>query len=167
MPMRNLDAFFDPRSIGIIAESFAPGTHGRLAMQALAAAKAQVPVILIGPAPADAPFPGVASLADVEQAPDLALVTLPARDATPVLSSLGERGTRAIILTRHDNHDPELRQRLTAATRGHLRLLGPGSLGVQVARTSLNASLIQSLPRAGGLAVVTQAKETFFGAAPF
>ena len=75
MPLRNLDAFFEPRSIGIIAESFDSGTHGALALQALASTKPHVPVVLVGPAPPEAPFPAVPSLAEVEEAPDLVLIT--------------------------------------------------------------------------------------------
>ena len=158
MPIRNLDTFFEPRSIGIMAESFEPGTHGGLALAAVASSKPKAPVVLIGPAPAGAPFPTVPSLAEVGQAPDLILVTLPARDMPPILSSLGQRGTRAAIITQHDNHDPEVRRSLASTAKDSgLRLLGPGSLGVQVSRTSLNASLLQSLPDPGGLAVVTHA----------
>src|SRR5215207_4371608 len=156
MPLRNLDAFFEPRSIGIIAESFEAGTHGALALQALASTKPHVPVVLISPAPPEAPFASVPSLAEVEQAPDLVIFTLPARNTPPLLSSLGAHGTRAAVLTQHDNHDPELREALRSAARiTGLRLLGPGSLGIQVSRPPLNASLLQSLPVPGGLAAVT------------
>ena len=80
MPVHNLDAFFEPRSIGIMAESYAPGTHGGLALAAVTATKPQVPVVLIGPAPTEARLQAVPSLAELGQAPDLVLVTLPARD---------------------------------------------------------------------------------------
>jgi acetyltransferase len=156
MPIRNLDALFEPRSTGIMAESFAPGTHGGLALAAVASTKPKAPVVLIGPAPAGAPFCTVPSLAEVGQVPDLVLVTLPARDTPPILSSLGQRGTRAAIITQHDNYDPEVRRSLASAAKDSgLRLLGPGSLGIQVSRPPLNASLLQSLPVPGGLAVVT------------
>ena len=83
-------------------------------------------------------------------------ITISACQTPPILMALGERGARGVILTQHDNHDPELREALRSAARNSgLRLLGPGSLGVQVPRASLNASLLQSLPVPGGLAVVT------------
>src|SRR5215204_5283332 len=136
MPIRNLDAFFEPRSIGIMAESFAPGTYGGLALAAVASTNPKTPVVLIGPAPAGAPFPTVPSMAEVGHAPDLVLITLPTRDTPPILSNLGRRGTRAAIITQHDNYDPEVRRSLapTAKDSG-LRLLGPGSLGIQVIPT--------------------------------
>jgi acetyltransferase len=156
MPVRHLDAFFAPRSIGIMAESFAPDTHGGLALAALTAARPRVPVTLIGPAPAESPFRTVPALADGEQAPDLVIVTVPISDAPSALSMLGARGARAVVVTRHDNHDPELRRRLLlAAKEGRLRLMGPGSLGLQAAHARLNASLIRHLSEPGGLAVVT------------
>ena len=62
MPIRNLDALFEPRSTGIMAESFAPGTHGGLALAAVASTKPKAPVVLIRPAPAGAPFCTVPSL---------------------------------------------------------------------------------------------------------
>src|SRR3954447_2778531 len=94
MPVRHLDAFFAPRSIGIMAESFAPDTHGGLALAALTAARPRVPVTLIGPAPAESPFRTVPALADGEQAPDLVIVTVPISDAPSALSMLGARRAR-------------------------------------------------------------------------
>jgi acetyltransferase len=127
MPVRNLDALFEPRSIGIMADSFEARTHGALALAAMAAAKPKVPVTLIGPAPAGAPYPVVASLEAVEHAPDLVLIALPACRTPPILASLGARGSRAVILTQHDDHDPELKQTLISAAKSSgLRLLGPG-----------------------------------------
>src|SRR3954451_10522562 len=73
MPLRNLDALFEPRSIGIIAESFEAGTHGALALQALASTKINVPVVLIGPAPPEKPFPAGRSTAEDAESPDLIL----------------------------------------------------------------------------------------------
>ena len=156
MPLRHLETFFEPRSVGVIAESFTPGTHGALALHALASTQPHVPVVLVGPPPPQAPFPAIPSLADIEDVPDLVLITISACQTPPILMALGERGARGVILTQHDNHDPELREALRSAARNSgLRLLGPGSLGVQVPRASLNASLLQSLPDPGGLAVVT------------
>jgi acetyltransferase len=156
MPIRHLDAFFTPRSIGIMAESFAPDTHGGLALAALTAARPRVPVTLIGPAPAESPFRTVPALADGEPAPDLVVATVPISDAPSALSLLGAHGARAVVVTRHDNHDPELRRRmLLAAKEARLRLMGPGSLGLQATRAGLNASLIRHLSEPGGLAIVT------------
>src|SRR3954453_10568156 len=98
MPLRNLDALFEPRSIGIIAESFAPGTHGALALQALASAKSPVPVVLVGPAPPQAPLPAVSSLAEFEEAPVLALITLQIGDAPTRVAALVEGVARAVVL---------------------------------------------------------------------
>src|SRR5689334_4865920 len=111
MPVRHLEALFEPRSITVIADSFAPGAPGGLALAALTAAKPRVPVTLIGPVPAGAPFPAVPSLDAAEHTPDLALITLPASNVPPVLSTLGKRAARAAIITQHDNHDPDLRRR--------------------------------------------------------
>ncbi|HEV7873223.1 MAG TPA: GNAT family N-acetyltransferase [Enterovirga sp.] len=156
MPSLKVDALFEPRSLGIVADSFEPQTHGGLALAALSHAAPSVPVMLVGPAPAGAPFRLAASLAELGDAPDLTLVTVPAEQAPPVLAELGRRGGRAAILTQHDQRDPDLRRRLRAsAAENGLRLLGPGSLGIQVAERGLNASLLQQMPRAGGLAVAT------------
>ena len=152
MPIRNLEALFAPRSLAIVAESFAQGSYGALALAALG--EPRIPVTLVGPAPADAPGRVIASPDDVEHA-DLAFVLLPIAEALPVLEGLAARGTRAAILARHDNRDLELRVRLRAVAGTGLRLLGPGSLGLQVPGIGLNASLVRGLPRPGSLAVMS------------
>ena len=78
MPLRHLETFFEPRSVGVIAESFTPGTHGALALHALASTQPHVPVVLVGPPPPQAPFPAIPSLADIEDVPDLVLITISA-----------------------------------------------------------------------------------------
>ncbi|WP_336491480.1 GNAT family N-acetyltransferase [Methylobacterium nigriterrae] len=164
MTVRNLDAFFEPRSIGIMADSFEAGTHGALALAAMAAAKPKASVLLVGPASADAPFPVAPSLDGVECAPDLVIVALPAGSTPAILSSLGERGSRAAVLTQHDVHDAELKRTLlSVAQRSGLRLLGPGSLGLQVTWGPLNASLLQHVSLPGGLAVVAHSASILSG----
>jgi acyl-CoA synthetase (NDP forming)/RimJ/RimL family protein N-acetyltransferase len=155
MPRPKVETLFEPHAIGIVADSFAPGTHGALALAALAGSTPDIPVTLVGPAPVGGPFRQVASLSELDAGPDLTIITLPAADAPPILAELGRRGGRAAILTQHDHRNADLRCKLRASVvESGLRLLGPGSLGVQVAGSGLNASLLPRMAPPGGLAIV-------------
>jgi acyl-CoA synthetase (NDP forming)/RimJ/RimL family protein N-acetyltransferase len=164
MSRRAIEALFDPLSVGIVADSFAPGSHGAFALAAMAATQPACPVLLIGPAPAGTPFRRVASLAELDRAPDLAIVTVPVADAPRMVSELGARGGRAAIVTQHDERDEALRHSLRMAAReSGVRVLGPGSIGVQVAGARLNASLLPAPPRPGRLAVATHSASMLAG----
>src|SRR5438309_445061 len=69
MPRLNIDTLFEPRSIGIVADTFASGTHGGLALAALAGSASDIPVTLIGPAHASGPLRQAASPSDPDAAP--------------------------------------------------------------------------------------------------
>jgi acyl-CoA synthetase (NDP forming)/GNAT superfamily N-acetyltransferase len=98
----------------------------------------------------------VPSVSDLPEPVDLAVVTVPPGRVVSVASHCGRRGAKALIVTTV-GLDGAQRARLYAICRQHgMRLAGPGSFGVAVPGTGLDATL--AVPRLvpGKAGLVTQ-----------
>ncbi len=158
MSVRNLEALFAPGSVAVVGacepvlrnlqQGGFTGPVWRVDAHALAGAGAPA-------------CPDVESLPGV---PDLAIVCLPAAQVPAVIAALGRQGTRAAIVL-EDDLQPLTgeaamcnEQAMLDAARPHLlRILGIGSMGVQVGCSALNASLVSCHVLPGNFAFVTQA----------
>ncbi|MES2116066.1 MAG: bifunctional acetate--CoA ligase family protein/GNAT family N-acetyltransferase [Pseudomonadota bacterium] len=95
-------------------------------------------------------------------APELAILCTPPATIPGLIADLGARGTRAAIvmtagLGAHRAGGRSVRQAMLEAARPHrLRILGPGSVGLQVPALGLNASFTHLGAAAGKLAFVSQ-----------
>lgn len=94
--------------------------------------------------------------------PELAILCTPPATIPGLIADLGARGTRAAIvmtagLGAHRAGGRSVRQAMLEAARPHrLRILGPGSVGLQVPALGLNASFTHLGAAAGKLAFVSQ-----------
>ena len=93
--------------------------------------------------------------------PDLAIVCTPAEHVVEQMQLLGAKGVRAAIVMAHDPDGeaagtPFKLALEQLAQRHGMRWLGPRSAGMQLPRTGLNASWMESMPPAGKLALVSQ-----------
>ncbi|PPA73555.1 acyl-CoA synthetase [Achromobacter spanius] len=110
--------------------------------------------------------PAYASVADLPERPDLAIVAVAAKLAPDVVEELGKRGTRVAIVfsagfAEADAQGAALQDRMTAAARRYgLRLLGPNSLGVLNPRIGFYGSftsVVESgFPKAGRVGIASQ-----------
>ena len=103
------------------------------------------------------------SLADLAATPDLVVVCTPAATVPEIARSCGERNVRGMIVISAGFREigetgrqleGELRRVLEKYPR--LRLIGPNCLGVLAPHSRLNASFSATMPRPGGLAVISQ-----------
>lgn len=164
MSVRNLEKLFRPRSVALIGASDRPGSIGAVVMRNLLASAFAGPVYPVNPAHASVMGRRAwASVADLAEAPDLALIATPPDTIPGIVSELGERGTKAaIVLTaglsaRRDASGRTLDQAMLDAARPHLlRILGPNCLGLLVPPIALNASFAHVDARPGSLAFVSQ-----------
>ena len=165
MSTRNLKALFRPQSIAVIGASTVPKSIGAVVMRNLLKAEFAGPVMPVTP---DHPsVAGVLAYPDVAclpQAPDLALICTQRPAAIPgILTTLGERGTRAACIMNSGLHQivteggsTLLEQSLAAAKAQGMRLLGPNSMGILVPGIGLNASYAHESALPGKLAFVSQ-----------
>ena len=92
-------------------------------------------------------------------APELIVITAPAREIPEIIDAAGRRGTAgAVIVNAGLGQGPgslsEAAHRAARAPR--MRLIGPNCLGIMMPRMKLNASFAAHMPRGGNLALISQ-----------
>jgi acetyltransferase len=101
---------------------------------------------------------------DLAESPELAVLATPPASVPGLISALGERGTRAVVVITAGFGDSNrtadgkpLSQALLEATRPQgVRVVGPNCLGILAPTMRLNASFSHLGSSAGGLAFVAQ-----------
>src|SRR5512141_937935 len=159
-----LERMFRPRSVAVVGANNRPQRVGNVIMRNLLASGFDGPIMPVNPR-YDAvagvlTYPDVASL---PRTPDLAILCTPAETVPDIVDELGARGTRAAIVvarglaTTTDARGRNLQERTLAAAKAHrIRILGGGTLGLQVPSIGLNASFsrVKALP--GNIGFVSQ-----------
>jgi acetyltransferase len=164
MSVRNLQHLFAPASVALVGASERPGSVGATVMRNLPGGGFSGPVWPVNPKHKQvAGRDCYASVAELPQAPDLALICTPPASVPAIVRQLGERGCRAaIILTaglgaQRDSAGRSLQQAaLDAAHPYTLRLLGPNCVGLLVPGIGLNASFAHTDALPGKIAFVSQ-----------
>ncbi len=164
MSVRNLKRLFAPTSVAIIGATERAHSVGATVLRNVLAGGFQGAIYPVNPKYAS--LAGVecyAAVADLPEAPDLAIICTPPATVPGLIRQLGERGTRAaIILTAglnqlRDEQGRTLRQAALDAARPFvLRLLGPNCVGMLVPGIGLNASFAHTNALPGKIAFVSQ-----------
>jgi len=158
-----LRAFFDARSVAVIGASRTPGKVGREILTALVEAGFDGPVYPVNPSVEQIDgLPCYAAIGAIEQAPDLAVVVVPAKAVPGVVRDCGQAGVKsAIVVTSGFQEAGEegrkLEQTLRQAAReSGIRLLGPNCLGMMVPSAKLNVSFGGPMPEPGSVGYFSQ-----------
>ncbi|MBK9346146.1 MAG: bifunctional acetate--CoA ligase family protein/GNAT family N-acetyltransferase [Burkholderiales bacterium] len=157
MSVRNLDSLFEPASVAVIGASKRPSSVGATVWHNLAHGGFAGPLYPVNPKYEELDGrTAYASIADLPETPELAVICTPASSVVALVQALAERGTRAaIVLTA--GLSTEQKAAMQAAARPHLlRLLGPNCIGLLSSHSKLNASFAHINPREGNLAFVSQ-----------
>jgi len=156
MSIRNLDALFAPASVAVFGASERAASVGGTVWRNLHGSFTGrlYPVnpkhAALGGVPA---YPDVAALPET---PDLAVICTPAHTVVPLITALGERGTRAAIVVTAGLDKATKQAMLNAAKVHTLRILGPNCIGLLVPHLGLNASFAHTGALPGDLAFVSQ-----------
>ena len=157
MSIRNLDSLFEPASVAVFGASERPASVGGTVWRNLRGGGFRGPLWPVNPKHRElGGVPVFAGVADLPEAPELAVICTPPATVPGLIAELGARGTRAaIVLTA--GFDAAAKQALRDAARPHLlRLLGPNCLGLLAPHIGLNASFSHVGAAAGSLAFVSQ-----------
>jgi len=164
MSIRNLPALLMPRSVALFGASAKPHSVGSVVARNLRDAGFAGPIYFVNPKASEIDgvkcYPNVAAL---PAAPDLAIIATPPDAVPDLVSELGARGTRGVVVLTAgfgelgSEAGKALEQRTLQAARPHLvRIVGPNCVGVLSPASGLNASFAHVMPAAGSLAFVTQ-----------
>lgn len=164
MSVRNLDALLHPRSIAVIGASERRHSVGATVTRNLVHAGFAGTVHAVNPKHRSVfGLRSHPSIAELPEAPDLAVICTPPASVPQLVEQLGQRGTRAaIVLTAgldsaHDDQGRTLKQAMLDAARPYLlRILGPNCVGLLVPGIGLNASFAHTDALKGSIAFISQ-----------
>jgi acyl-CoA synthetase (NDP forming)/RimJ/RimL family protein N-acetyltransferase len=151
----SLRYLLQPRSVAVIGASRRPGTVGRAVLHNIVTGGFAGKIYAVNPhAQHMEGVPCIASVEDLPEAVDLAVIAVPGAAVPKVAAACGRRGVRALTVITA-GLGPAGADLLAACRRHGMRLVGPNCLGIMVPGTGLNASFAarQSAPGVAGLVV--------------
>lgn len=166
-PANPLARLADPRSVAIVGASEDPLRIGGRPIAYMLGQGFAGRILPVNPGRATVQgLPAFASVADLPEAPDVAIVAVAAHLAGAVVEDLARRGTgTAIVFTagfaEAGADGAVLEARMLAGARAHgMRVLGPNSLGLLNPRNGFYGSFVSAVdsgfPRPGGVAIASQ-----------
>lgn len=160
--MRALRALFQPESVAVIGASAKAGSLGSVILESLHSGGFKGAVLPVHPSyRACHRLLCYKSAEALPLAPDLAVLCTPAAGVAAELGRLADRGAKVAIVMTNDPDGHGARTPFKAAlaeiarSRG-IRILGPGSSGIQVPLQGLDASGLGARTAPGRLALVSQ-----------
>src|SRR5581483_5220929 len=163
MSSRNLEYLLAPHSVALIGASDRIGSVGERVMHNLLAGGFDGPIWPVNLKRARvANRTAYASVADLPETPDLAVICTPAPTVPSLIAALGVRGTRAAVVLSAglEGRGPDgvtfTAAMLNAARPHGLRILGPNCVGMLLPRIGLNASFAHTHAAPGNLAFIAQ-----------
>jgi acetyltransferase len=160
MSTYHLERLFDPRSVALVGASTRQTSVGRAVLNNLRLAGFAGRIHLVNPAHDEIEgIRSVKSIADLPEAPDVAIISAPPHQVPSIIAAAGDKGIpTAIVITAGLGHGPgslsEAAERISRASG--VRLIGPNCLGVLVPPAKLNASFAARMPQDGDLALISQ-----------
>jgi len=163
MSGRNLEYLLAPHSVALIGASDRAGSVGAMVMRNLLAAGFDGRIWPVNLKHAEvAGSRAYATVDELPEVPDLAVLCTPARTIPTLIAALGRRGTRAAVVLSAGLDGPApgggllVKAMLHAARPWGLRILGPNSVGLLLPRIGLNASFAHTHASPGNLAFIAQ-----------
>ena len=163
----SLDSLLRPRSVAVLGASSDPTRIGGRPISYMLQRGFQGAIFPVNPNRTEVQgLRAYASVADLPEVPDTAIVAVPGALAVQAVDELGARGVRsAIVFTagfaEMDAAGAEAQGQMVAAARRHgMRLLGPNCLGLFNANIGFYATFTSSLesgwPKAGRVGIASQ-----------
>src|SRR5712692_109376 len=160
---RELDVFFQPRSVAVIGATDRQGHVGRTVLWNLISSPFGGTVYPVNPKKNSVlgirAYPDVASL---PEPPELAVIMTPAETVPGLIEECAAVGARGAVVISAGFREAgrrglELEREILAAARpAKMRIIGPNCLGVMCPVSGLNATFAHTVARPGTVAFVSQ-----------
>jgi acyl-CoA synthetase (NDP forming)/GNAT superfamily N-acetyltransferase len=152
----SLSHLLRPASVAVVGASRRPGTVGRAVLDNVVSAGYQGTVYAVNPyARAIAGVPCVASVGELPEPVDLAVIAVPPAAVPDVADACGRRGVRGLTVIT-SGLGAEGAELLEICRRYGMRLIGPNCFGVNVPEIGLNATFAAGRPAPGVAGLVVQ-----------
>ncbi len=163
MGIYNLDRIFSPKSIAVFGASERQGAIGTAVMNNLIRDNGYAGTVI----PINGRYRKVAgldcfaSLDDLQQTVDLAVIATPIATVPDIVQSCSQKGLAGAVIISSGGKEigatgRGMEQRIHAAAGENLRLIGPNCVGIFSAKCGMNASFAAHTPIDGGLAFISQ-----------
>jgi acetyl coenzyme A synthetase (ADP forming)-like protein len=161
----SLRPFFQPRAVAVVGASRDPASIGYRIVEALAVNRFAGPIYPVNPNAAEIrSLRAYASVRDLPEPVDLALIAVPPRAVAAVVDDCAARGIRAIVVITAGYGEVgaegrAMQQQLARQVRGHgMRMIGPNCMGLLNADPAvrLNATFVPIFPPPGRVAMSSQ-----------
>jgi len=153
----SLEPLLNPRSVAVVGVGRRAGSVSRTILLNIRDAGFAGRLYAVSPQAGDIEgIPCVPSVAALPEAPDLALVTVPAARVVEVARECGDRGVRALAVITAALTPAQASGLLEATRRAGMRLAGPASCGVAVPAIGLAATPAEHHPSPGRVGLITQ-----------
>ena len=155
--------FLDPKSVAIIGAAREPGKLGFAVLDNIIKSGFRGPIYPINPnADQILSKKCYATILDVAEPIDLAIITIPAKSVAKVLDECGQRGVRGVIIItagfREVGADGARMEKdlINIANHYNMRIVGPNVLGMVDTVTPINASFAAGMPQCGTISFMSQ-----------
>ncbi len=160
-----------PRSIAVIGASTTPGKVGHDIVNNLVTEEFMGKIYPVNPkADVILGIKAYASVRDIADEVDMAVIVIPAPLVSGALRECGEKGIKNVVVISagfKETQTPEgtaLEQDITAIARKFdINLVGPNCLGILRPSRKMNASFAKGLPPAGNVTLISQSGATAVG----
>ena len=153
----SLESLLAPRSAAVVGAGHRPGSVGRTILLNIRDAGFAGPLYAVSPHGGDIEGIGcVRSVAELPEAPDLAVLAVPAARVVAAAEECGRRGIGSLVVITSGLTPSQESDLLEATRRGSMRLVGPSSFGVGVPGIGLEATFGVPRPSPGHTGLVVQ-----------
>ena len=153
----SLQPLLAPRSAAVVGALSRPGSVGRRMLLNIRDAGFAGALHAVSSHAGDIEgIPCVASVAALPEAPDLAVVAVPAARVVEVARECGKRGARSLVVITPGLTSAQGSSLLEACRRAGMRLVGPNCFGVAVPGIGLDATFAMHHPSPGKAGLVVQ-----------
>ncbi|MDQ2814022.1 MAG: GNAT family N-acetyltransferase [Actinomycetota bacterium] len=146
-----------PESVAVIGAGRRKGTAGRAILDNIRAGGYAGPVYAVNSRASQVGGERcLASVLDLPEAVDLAVIAVPAAAVLDTAERCGQRGVRSLVVVTSGLNIAACADLLAVCRRHGMRLAGPDCFGVAVPGIGLNATFAASAPRSGVAGLVMQ-----------
>ena len=153
----SLEPLLNPRSVAVVGAGRRPGSIGRTILLNIRDAGFAGTLYAVSPGGGEvAGVRCIPSVAELPEAPDLAVVTVPAARVVEVARECGNRGAKSLAVITAGLTTAQESGLIEAARRGGIRLAGPASYGIAVPGIGLAATPAVRHPPRGRTGLIVQ-----------
>ena len=160
---RDFASLFEPRTIAVIGASNVPGKWGFIIPVNILVGGFRGRILMVNPGERSVlGFPAYSSIKDIEEQVDLVFVTIPAVGVLDVIKDAAATGVKNVVVISSNfsevgGEGVELERRLADfANDAGMTIVGPNTMGIYSASTSLCGVGSPIVPLTGGVGFVSQ-----------